>query len=77
MSSPDFDFTQTNEWERRVKALAGEAHDLMEVNPAKASLRLTSIVGILNDWFELCEKLSAEERHPRQDVPPADMTWVR
>lgn len=78
MSVPDFDYTQVNGWETDVKRLIGQAHDLMEVSPAKASLRLTSVVGILNDWYALIERLAAQERaeHPREHVPPVEVgSW--
>lgn len=72
--SPSFDYARVNQLWGKAKNALGEAHDLMEVSPAQASVRLALVVALVNEMDSIAVQL-ADERAERVCEPYGD-AWV-
>lgn len=69
-----FDYLRVNELWGKAKNALGEAHDLIQFYPAKASVKLAEVVGLVNEMDSLCVQLADEQSERMEE--PYDSGWT-
>lgn len=79
-SRENSDLADINRFEREIRLLAGEAHDLLLTEPGESEMKLTAIAGICGEWKGLLAKRQREREDfaesPREHVPGPDMAFA-